>query len=65
VRAGDIVGEHVVMFAGGGERIEITHRAHSRENFARGALAAARWVMRRQPGLYSMMDVLGIKDEGR
>ena len=65
VRAGDIVGEHVVMFAGGGERIEITHRAHSRENFARGALAAARWVMGRQPGLYSMMDVLGIKDEGR
>jgi 4-hydroxy-tetrahydrodipicolinate reductase len=65
VRAGDIVGEHVVMFAGGSERIEITHRAHSRENFARGALAAARWVMGKQPGLYSMMDVLGISNEGR
>jgi 4-hydroxy-tetrahydrodipicolinate reductase len=65
VRAGDIVGEHVVMFAGPGERIEITHKAHSRENFGRGALAAARWLLGRKPGLYSMMDVLGIHDEGR
>ena len=65
VRAGDIVGEHTVMFAGTGERIEITHKAHSRENFAQGAIAAARWMMGRQPGLYSMMDVLGIRDEVR
>jgi 4-hydroxy-tetrahydrodipicolinate reductase len=65
VRAGDIVGEHCVMFAGGGERIEITHKAHSRENFARGALAAAKWVVGKKPGLYSMTNVLGIGDEDR
>ncbi len=65
VRAGDIVGEHTVMFAGPGERIEITHKAHSRENFARGAIKAAAWVMGKQPGLYSMMDVLGISYEDR
>jgi len=65
VRAGDIVGEHTVMFAGPGERIEITHKAHSRENFARGAAKAARWVMGKGPGLYSMMDVLGISHEDR
>jgi len=65
VRAGDIVGEHMVMFAGGGERIEIAHKAHTRENFARGAVRAARWLAGRQPGLYGMMDVLGMSDEGR
>jgi len=65
VRAGDIVGEHTVMFAGPGERIEIAHKAHSRENFARGAIKAAGWVMGKQPGLYSMMDVLGIGHEDR
>lgn len=65
VRAGDIVGEHCVMFAGGGERIEISHKAHSRENFARGAIAAARWIVGKKPGLYTMTDVLGINDEGR
>ncbi|HVN70378.1 MAG TPA: 4-hydroxy-tetrahydrodipicolinate reductase [Desulfomonilia bacterium] len=65
VRAGDIVGEHVVMFAGPGERIEITHKAHSRENFARGALRAVRWLKGKGPGLYSMMDVLGISHENR
>jgi len=65
VRAGDIVGEHTVMFAGGGERIEITHKAHSRENFARGAIAAAQWIVGKKPGLYTMADVLGIGDEGR
>lgn len=65
VRAGDIVGEHVVMFAGPGERIEITHKAHSRENFARGAVRAAQWVTGRAPGMYSMMDVLGIGHEDR
>lgn len=60
VRAGDIVGEHTVYFAGGGERIEITHRAHTRQNFAQGAIRAARWIRGREPGLYSMMDVLGL-----
>ncbi len=58
VRAGDIVGDHTVIFAGPGERIEIVHRAHTRENFARGALKAARWVVGRPAGLYSMADVL-------
>lgn len=60
LRAGDVVGEHTVIFAGPGERIEITHRAHSRDNFARGALRAARWIAGRPPGLYDMMDVLGL-----
>jgi len=60
VRAGDIVGEHTVMFAGTGERVEITHRASSRLNFAHGALRAARWVMDRESGLYDMQDVLGL-----
>ena len=60
VRAGDIVGEHTVMFAGTGERVEITHRASSRLNFAHGALRAARWVMGRDTGLYDMRDVLGL-----
>ena len=59
VRAGDIVGEHTVIFGGMGERIEIIHRAQSRENFARGALRAARWIVGQKPGLYSMRDVLG------
>ncbi|MEE8109402.1 MAG: 4-hydroxy-tetrahydrodipicolinate reductase [bacterium] len=62
LRAGDLVGEHWVMFGGVGERIEIVHRAHSRDNFARGALRAARWVMDRPPGIYSMADVLGLDD---
>src|SRR3989304_991522 len=61
VRAGDIVGEHTVLFGGMGERIEITHRAHSRDNFARGALRAARFVVRAPKGLYDMADVLGLK----
>ena len=61
VRAGDIVGEHTVLFAGTGERIEITHRAHSRDNFARGALRAALWVVNQPPGLYDMQDVLGLR----
>jgi 4-hydroxy-tetrahydrodipicolinate reductase len=60
VRAGDIVGEHTVIFAGMGERIELTHRAHNRDNFARGAVHAALWVVGRPPGLYDMQSVLGI-----
>ena len=61
VRAGDIVGEHTVLFGGMGERLEFTHRAHSRDNFARGALRAALWVVDRDNGLYDMQDVLGLK----
>jgi 4-hydroxy-tetrahydrodipicolinate reductase len=61
VRAGDIVGEHTVLFAGLGERIEITHKASSRDTFARGALKAAQWVHKQTPGLYDMQDVLGLK----
>jgi 4-hydroxy-tetrahydrodipicolinate reductase len=61
VRAGDIVGEHTVLFAGLGERLEIIHRAHSRDNFARGAVRAALWVVSQPPGLYDMQDVLGLK----
>jgi 4-hydroxy-tetrahydrodipicolinate reductase len=62
IRAGDIVGEHTVFFAGPGERLEITHRAHNRDNFARGAAMAAAWVVKQQNGLYSMFDVLGLRD---
>jgi len=62
IRGGDIVGEHTIYFAGPGERIEITHRAHSRDNFAKGAVTAAAWVVHQKPGLYSMFDVLGLQD---
>lgn len=61
VRGGDIVGDHTVLFAGPGERIELTHRASSRDTFARGALRAAKWVVGRPPGLYDMQDVLGLR----
>ena len=61
VRGGDVVGEHTVMFAGPGERVELTHKASSRETFANGALRAAEWVVRQKPGLYDMQDVLGLK----
>ncbi|MBI5101216.1 MAG: 4-hydroxy-tetrahydrodipicolinate reductase [Nitrospirae bacterium] len=61
VRAGDIVGEHTVLFGGLGERIEITHRASSRDTFARGALKAALWLAGKPAGLYDMQDVLGLK----
>ena len=61
VRGGDAVGEHTVMFAGSGERVEITHRAGSRLNFAHGALRAARWLRERGPGLYDMQDVLALR----
>jgi 4-hydroxy-tetrahydrodipicolinate reductase len=61
IRAGDIVGEHTVMFGGLGERIEVTHKASSRDTFARGALRATLWVYGKPAGLYDMQDVLGLK----
>ncbi len=62
VRGGDIVGEHTVLFAGSGERIEISHRSSSRANYAEGSLRAARFLRGRAPGLYGMDDVLGLGD---
>ncbi|MFQ3578128.1 MAG: 4-hydroxy-tetrahydrodipicolinate reductase [Verrucomicrobiia bacterium] len=59
-RGGDVVGDHTVIFAADGERLEVTHKASSRETFARGALRAALWVTARDPGLYDMQDVLGL-----
>lgn len=61
VRAGDVVGEHLVVLAGPGERLEMVHRAHSRDTFAWGALRAAQWVVGQPPGIYDMQDVLGLK----
>ncbi|HRY15592.1 MAG: 4-hydroxy-tetrahydrodipicolinate reductase [Candidatus Competibacteraceae bacterium] len=61
VRAGDIVGEHTVLFADVGERLEITHRASSRMTFAKGAVRAAAWLKERGPGLFDMQDVLGLR----
>lgn len=61
IRAGDIVGDHTVMFAAEGERVEITHKASSRMSFARGAVRAAAWLSDKSPGLYDMQDVLGLK----
>ena len=61
VRGGDIVGDHTVLFAGLGERVEITHKASSRMTFARGAVQAARWVKGRTPGMYDMQDVLELR----
>lgn len=61
VRAGDIVGDHTVTFGGIGERIEITHRAHSRDTFARGAARAAAWIAGKPNGFYDMQDVLGLR----
>lgn len=61
IRAGDIVGEHTILFAGDGERFEITHRAHSRRTFAAGTMLAIRYVAEAGPGLYDMMDVLGLR----
>jgi 4-hydroxy-tetrahydrodipicolinate reductase len=60
LRSGDVVGEHTVSFGTLGERLELTHRAHSRDTFGRGALRAARWIVGQPPGLYSMADVLGL-----
>jgi 4-hydroxy-tetrahydrodipicolinate reductase len=62
IRAGDIVGEHTVMFADIGERVEITHKASSRMTFARGAVRAASWVTHKRQGLFDMQDVLGLRD---
>jgi 4-hydroxy-tetrahydrodipicolinate reductase len=64
VRGGDIVGEHTVFFCGEGERLELTHRATAREQFARGAARAALWLPARPPGLYDMADVLGFQKGG-
>ena len=64
VRAGDIAGEHTVLFGGIGERIELVHRAHSRDAFGRGAIRAAQWVADKGAGLYGMRDVLGLATTG-
>lgn len=64
LRAGDIAGEHTVLFGGIGERIELTHRAHSRDAFGRGALRAAQWLSHQRNGLYTMRDVLGLAANG-
>ena len=61
LRAGDITGDHTVLFGGIGERLELTHRAHNRDNFAKGAVRAAKWIVSRDAGLYDMQDVLGLK----
>jgi 4-hydroxy-tetrahydrodipicolinate reductase len=61
VRGGDIVGEHTVMFVTGGERIELIHRAHSRDAFAKGAVQAALWLVSQPNGVYDMQDMLGLK----
>lgn len=61
VRGGDVVGDHTVIFATNGERLELTHKASSRDTFANGALRAALWVVKQKPGLYTMQDVLGLK----
>ncbi len=61
IRGGDVVGDHTVIFAANGERVELTHKASSRETFANGALRAAQWVVGQKPGIYDMQDVLGLK----
>jgi len=61
IRAGDIIGDHTVLFGGLGERLEVTHRASSRDTFATGALRAAEWAVTQPPGLYDMQDVLGLR----
>jgi 4-hydroxy-tetrahydrodipicolinate reductase len=61
LRGGDVVGDHTVVFATNGERLELTHKASSRESFANGALRAAQWAVKQRPGLYDMQDVLGLR----
>jgi 4-hydroxy-tetrahydrodipicolinate reductase len=63
IRAGDIVGDHTVIFGGVGERLEFIHRAHNRDNFAKGAIRAAQWIVNQKNGLYDMQDVLGLRDK--
>ncbi len=62
LRAGDVIGDHTIFFAGPFERLELTHRAHSRENFASGAVRGAKWLLqnKKKPGLYTMAQVLGL-----
>jgi 4-hydroxy-tetrahydrodipicolinate reductase len=61
LRGGDVIGDHTVIYAGAGERLELTHKAASRETFANGALRAAQWTSGKEPGLYNMQDVLGLE----
>ena len=61
IRGGDVVGDHTVVFATNGERVELTHKASSRDTFANGALRAAAWVVKQKPGVYDMQDVLGLR----
>ncbi len=61
LRGGDVVGDHTVLFAAAGERLELTHKASNRETFASGALRAAQWVVGKKPGIYDMQDVLGLR----
>ena len=61
LRGGDVVGDHTVIFAAEGERVELTHKASSRDTFANGALRAAQWVVKQKPGLYDMQHVLGLR----
>ena len=61
LRVGDVVCDHTVTFGTAGERLELTHRASSRDTFARGALRAAKWAVKQKPGLYDMQDVLGLR----
>lgn len=61
IRGGDVVGDHTVVFATNGERVELTHKASSRDTFANGALRAALWAVKQKPGLYDMQDVLGLR----
>lgn len=63
LRAGDIVGDHTVIFGGIGERLEFIHRAHNRDNFAKGAIRAAQWIVNQKNGLYDMQDVLGLREK--
>ena len=61
LRGGDVVGDHTVIYAGAGERLELTHKAANRETFANGALRAAQWAVGKEPGLYDMQNVLGLE----
>ena len=61
LRGGDVVGDHTVIFATQGERVELTHKASSRDTFARGSIRAVKWARGRKPGLYDMQDVLGLR----